>query len=257
MDIFFQNPGIGKESKKKVAQDQLMELIASRHFAPGDKLPSERELAQALGISRNILREAVASLASQGIIEVKERLGLFVQKDAQEFTIDSLQNLQMLPSDFYVYQMEVRMIISVPATELAALRRTEEDLRKLWQCFESFAACPYSTPEEQAQNGKWEALLHHLVTEAAHNPLLSRVNENINALVEKNNSLIHPHLLLNADWIAKIKDQHYRILKALEARNANEAGSVLKQHLLDSYEMTISTSPYMAGDLPYAYWTIS
>lgn len=245
-----------KESKKKIAQDKLLELIRGGRYDSGDRLPSERELAQGLKVSRNILREAVAALNLMGILDIRERQGTFV-KNLQEGNLrQGIQSLQVMPSDFILLQMEVRLIISVPAAELAALRRTDDDLRKLWGCFEAFSTCPYETPEDQLQNGKWEALLHHLVTEAAHNPLLSRLNEGIDLLVERNNALMHPYNLMETGWIDHITDQHHRIIKAIEKRNHKEAGSVLREHLVDAVTLLLGKHPELKSNLSNPYWEL-
>ena len=55
-----------KDSKKKIVQEKLRELVSSGSFNEGDKLPSERELAQMLDVSRNVLREAVISMVTEG-----------------------------------------------------------------------------------------------------------------------------------------------------------------------------------------------
>lgn len=68
-----------KESKKKIVQDKLRELVSSGPFNEGDKLPSERELAQMLDVSRNVLREAVISMVAEGSLEVRERQGTFIK----------------------------------------------------------------------------------------------------------------------------------------------------------------------------------
>lgn len=245
-----------KESKKKIAQDKLLELIRGGGYVSGDRLPSERELAQRLTVSRNILREAVAALNLMGVVEIRERQGTFV-KNLQEGDLQQgIQSLQIMPSDFILLQMEVRLIISVPAAELAALRRTEDDLRKLWSCFEAFSTCPYETPEDLAQNGKWEALLHHLVTEAAHNPLLSRLNEGIDLLVERNNTLMHPYNIRETGWIEHITDQHRRIIQAIEERNHKEAGSVLREHLVDAVTLLLGRHPELKSNLSNPYWEL-
>lgn len=232
-----------KESKKKIVSDKLRELIETNSLAQGDKLPSERELAQRLGVSRNVLREAVVSLSSEGILEVRERQGIFVKNAEGYGVLESLQGIQLLPADFILYQLEVRTIISVPAARLAAQRRTDEDIRKLHECYESFAACPYSTPEELEQSGKWEALLHHLVTEAAHNPILSRINESVNALVEKNNLILHPNLVTEGGWMPHIIEQHAKIIKAIEERDSKSAGDVLQEHMMESVKMMSERHP--------------
>ncbi len=239
-----------KESKKQIVSDKLRELIKINSFKQGDKLPSERELAQSLGVSRNILREALVYLSSEGIIEIRERQGIFV-RDAEGYDVlESLQGIQLLPADFIIYQLEVRTIISVPAARLAAQRRTDEDIRRLHECYESFAACPYSTPEELEQSGKWEALLHHLVTEAAHNPILSRINESVNALVENNNLLLHPNLVADEGWMPHIIEQHAKIIKAIEERDPVTAGDVLREHMMESVKIMNERHPEIVARIP-------
>ncbi len=245
-----------KESKKKIVQDKLLELIHGGGYNSGDRLPSERELAQDLKVSRNILREAVAALNLMGVVDIRERQGTFVRNLQEGNLRQGIQSLQVMPSDFILLQMEVRLIISVPAAELAALRRTDHDLRKLWGCFEAFSTCPYETAEDQVQNGKWEALLHHLVTEAAHNPLLSRLNEGIDLLVERNNALMHPYNLMETGWIDHITDQHRRIIEAIEKRNHKEAGSVLREHLVDAVTLLLGKHPELKSNLANPYWEL-
>ncbi len=245
-----------KESKKKVVQGKLLELIRGGGYSTGDKLPSERELAEGLKVSRNILREAVAALNLMGVLDIRERQGTFIKNIQGENLPQGIQSLQIMPSDFILLQMEVRLIISVPAAELAALRRTDDDLRKLWGCFEAFSTCPFETPEDQAQNGKWEALLHHLVTEAAHNLLLSRLNEGIDLLVERNNALMHPYNLMEAGWIDHITDQHRRIIEAIEQKNHREAGSILREHLVEAVDLLLGKHPELKSNLSNPYWEL-
>lgn len=251
---FIEDPFNKKESKKEIIQNKIVELIRNKHYKQGDKLPSERELASLLNVSRNVLREAIASLVSVGVVEVRDRQGIFIKEDN---TMEALNSLQMLPSDFVSYQLEVRLIISVPAAKLAAQRRTDEDLRKLHHCYENFVKCPYSTREEQHENGKWEALLHHLVTEAAHNPILSRINESINALVERNNMLIHPDLLHDeSGWMKHIQQQHKEIIKAIEEKNSLVAGEITQKHMIESYQIIKERHPQFRSTLSNPYWTL-
>lgn len=243
-----------KESKKEIIQNKIIEMIRDNHYEQGEKLPSERDLAQGLNVSRNVLREAIASLASIGIVEVRGRQGIFIKETN---ALEALSSLQMLPTDFFSYQLEVRLIISVPAAKLAAQRRTDEDLRKLWQCYASFLNCPYATPEQQQESGKWEALIHHLVTEAAHNPIMSRINESINTLVERNNMLIHPDLLHDeSGWMEHIQQQHKIIIRAIEEKDSNKAGNITQEHMIESYEIMKKRHPEFTTTLTNPYWTL-
>lgn len=246
-----------KESKKQLVRERLCELISSKKYLDGDRLPSERDLAAELGVSRNVLREAVISMVAEGMLEVRERQGIFVKNLDNFGMTDALKSLQMLPADFVSYQLEVRLIIEVHAAELAAQRRTDEDIRKLHECYDNFVACPWRTPEEQAQNGKWEALLHHLVTEAAHNPILSRLNESINSLVERNNVLVHPDMLEEKGWIELVQQRHGTLIKAVEDKDSKLAGESLKMHLLETAEVMSKRHPELITEIPSPYWILS
>lgn len=252
--LSFTKETTAKDSKKKIVQNKLLELVHNGQFQQGDKLPSERELSQILEVSRNVLREAVVSLVSTGIVEVRERQGIFIKNLKDGGAMDALQSLQILPADFVSYQLEVRMIIAVPAARLAAQRRTEDDIRRLRECYDNFINSPCVTMEEQATNGKWEALLHHLVTEAAHNPILSRINESVNVLVEKNNILIHPNLLHETGWIEHIQQQHKIIITAVENKDSKTAGDTLEKHMVESVQMMKEKHPQLITDIPHPIW---
>jgi GntR family transcriptional repressor for pyruvate dehydrogenase complex len=257
MTYYFTGHKTKKGSKKEIIEECLRKLIKDRSLKEGDKLPSERELAQMLNVSRNVLREAIVSLSAKDLVEVRERQGIFVKKLEGYRISDALQNIQniqMLPADFVLYQLEVRTIISVPAARIAAQRRTDEDIRKLKDCFREFVACPYATLEEQAQSGRWEALLHHLETEAAHNPILSRINESMNAFVERNNLLIHPDLIVEKGWMQHIIEQHRTIIKAIEDKDSKLAGDTLETHMVESVQRMLAKHPELRTQIKSPYW---
>lgn len=243
----------GSVSKKQLIQNKIVELIQGSKMSQGDKLPSERELARLMGVSRNVLREAIVTLSNLEIIEVRERQGIFVKKKDGIDINDTLNNLQALPADLVTYQMEARIIISVPAARLAAVRRTEDDLKKMWECFDNFINCSYATEDEKLQNSKWEALLHYLVVEAAHNPVISRINESINAFVEKNNLIVHPDFTNEVGWMDHIQGQHREIITAIEERDPVVAGDVLKRHLLESISLMEKNYPQITGRFSHHY----
>lgn len=242
------------DSKKDTVIAALVNLAKEEQYREGKRFPSERELAKQLGVGRNVLREGMIALESMGIIEKKERQGVFVKASAAEGIMNNLQHIQLSPIEFMPMQMEVRMIISVPAVELAAIRRTDEDLDKLWNCFNEFSNAPFSSPEEELANAKWEALLHHLETEAAHNQLLSRINESISSLIERNNAFVHHHVLKNPGWFEHIKEQHRQIIQAIEDKKPHVAGSVLRTHLIESYESIKKNYPQYLSLTSQIYW---
>lgn len=247
------------DSKKDSVIAALIQLAGEKQYKEGNRFPPERELAKRLSVGRNVVREAMISLEAMGIIEKKERHGVFVRPSAAnaEEVMYNLQHMQVPPVEFMPMQMEVRMMICVPAVELAAARRTEEDIEKLWGCYEEFANTSYSTPEEEMANARWETLLHHLETEAAHNPLLSRISESIGSLIDRNNAFVHHHVIVrDAGWFEHIREQHRQIIEAVENRNSCIAGKILREHFIESYEAIKKYYPqYLAGGRE-VYWEI-
>ena len=109
----------------------------------------------------------------------------------------------------------------------------------------------------------WNRLLEHhdslrlrLVMEAAHNPLLSRLNEGIDLLVERNNALMHPYNLMEKGWIEHITDQHRGIIEAIEGRRHKEAGAILREHLLDAVNLLLDRHPELKTNLQNPYWEL-
>lgn len=247
---------MGEDSKKDNVISALIQLAGEEQYKIGNRFPPERELAKRLGVGRNVLREAMISLESMGVIEKKERQGVFIKSAITEDIAHNLQYMQALPVEFTPMLMEARMMICVPAVKLAAVRRTEEDLEKLWECYENFHNCPFSTPEEEAVNGKWEALLHHLQTEAAHNPLLSRINESISTLIERNNSIVAHGVMHDNGWFEHIRTQHRQIIEAIEKKDLVLAGKTLREHIIDSYESIKKHYLQQLTESKKLYWEI-
>jgi|DewCreStandDraft_2_1066082.scaffolds.fasta_scaffold03779_2 GntR family transcriptional repressor for pyruvate dehydrogenase complex len=115
-----------------VAQ-QLKQLLLARRFKPGDRLPSERELAEHFGVSRTVVREAIRSLAAAGLLKVQSGSGTRVRVPSSEAVAESMTLLLRLRSGQFDYHkvIEVRRMLEVEIAGLAALRRTEEDLERL------------------------------------------------------------------------------------------------------------------------------
>lgn len=247
------------DGKKEGIISSLVELIGKEEYRAGKRLPPERILARDFGVSRNALREAMVSLEALGIIEKKERLGVFVKPQASAEDIpNNLQYMQLPPVEFMPMQMEVRMMVCVPAVELAAVRRTDADLEKLWSCFDEFTQSYANAPdpmEAGRASAKWEALLHHIETEAAHNALLIRINESIAALVERNNAFVHHQLtMMDESWFDHIKAQHRTIIAAIEGGNSPLAGKTLREHFIDSYNAMKKNYPQYHLEKSPIYW---
>lgn len=221
------------ESKRKKAIQTILESVKSGKYSSGQKLPPERELAEELGVGRNLLREAVGALEALGVLEVKERLGIFVSEVGFHEFVQNNRFIPLWSSDLVSHFFEMRLITDVPAAELAAERRTERDLHRMWDCFSEFEKGDVLTVEGRNTHARCEALLHSLVVAATHNPILIRFHEGL-VLAIRNNTNLFEFLTQDAHLADQIVNDHRRILKAIEKKDSKLAGQIAKQHLLGS-----------------------
>lgn len=164
--------------------DEIRQQIISGRLSPGDQLPAESELTAHYQVSRNTAREALRSLASQGLLVIKRGVagGTFVARPSPAHLSDSLQTGLALLADgadlSVAALVEVRELLEVPAAELAAYRRTSEDLTAAGaSLFDPRGADPDSVFVKTS--GFHLALLH-----AAHNPLLELIAEPVFRVIE-------------------------------------------------------------------------
>jgi DNA-binding FadR family transcriptional regulator len=108
------------------AANSIRAEISAGRWAVGSRIPIEPQLAQLLGVSRGTVREAVKTLVSRGLLEVRQGSGTYVRSG-----FDPSANLQKMRRASLRDQFEVRRALEVEAARLAAVRHTAEDLRKL------------------------------------------------------------------------------------------------------------------------------
>lgn len=123
--------------------DRLQELIVDESLRPGDRLPSERDLAERLAVSRTVIREAIRVLGVRGLVEVKPGSGTYVQElslsDAAA-PIGLLLNMRHSP-DRYNSLYEVRRTLEVEIAGLAAERATDEDIEAMEAALKRMVEC--------------------------------------------------------------------------------------------------------------------
>ncbi|WP_064710158.1 FadR/GntR family transcriptional regulator [Rhizobium bangladeshense] len=199
--------------------------IAQGRLRPGDQLPTEQQLAQTFGVSRNVVREAIARLRSEGRIWSQQGRGAFVadQPNATVLTIDyeALQQANAFQSLF-----ELRGILEVEAAALAAKRRTRDDLTAMKDALVTMRDAPYGS----VMWLKTDLEFHKTVAAATGNVYMvqflmfvsERVRESILASGNQQRS---------EDLAAVTLGEHQRILDAIEAGDGDEARDAMRAHL--------------------------
>jgi GntR family transcriptional repressor for pyruvate dehydrogenase complex len=161
---------------------ELEALIVGQGFRPGERLPSERELAERFGVSRTVVREAVRGVAAKGLLEVRAGSGTVVRAPSSEVAAASMTLLlSMSGGGAPAKIVEVRRTLEVEIAGLAAERRTADDLGVLAAILET-AAEKIEDPETFVET---DVAFHATLARATHNELFGVLLESIaNIMVE-------------------------------------------------------------------------
>lgn len=148
---------------------QLQTLMVEGVLKAGEKMPSERELCELLGVSRTVVREAVRALVVKGLVEVRPGGGMAVRTPDTSLVSELMS--MMLRTDkneiAFAHVQEVRRLIEVEAAGLAAERRDEQDLQRM-------EAQLRATVEFEHDPQRWaeaDVAYHAAIATATHNPL--------------------------------------------------------------------------------------
>ncbi len=115
---------------------QLENLIVNNELSVGDALPPERDLAAQLGVSRNILREAISTMVQKGLLEVRQGSGTYVASPSIELLRDSLSFFVRFTDSGLFDLLEARFALEIQIAELAARRSTPEDVALIAACLD-------------------------------------------------------------------------------------------------------------------------
>jgi GntR family transcriptional repressor for pyruvate dehydrogenase complex len=148
---------------------QLEDMILENRLRPGERLPSERDLAMEFGVSRTVVREAVRALVAQNLLEVRPGSGTLICRPTMASVARSMTLLLRVGQDEVDYEKvhEVRRTLEVEIAGLAAERRTQEDLLLI----ERLLAEAPNTWTDQEAFAQHDLAFHNALAGAAHNQI--------------------------------------------------------------------------------------
>lgn len=160
------------------AISRIRELIQSGQLPPGSKLPSEQQLAAQLGISRNLMREAVKALVAVGVLEIRRGDGTYVTSLEPGVLLGVLGSaIELLQGETVLELTEVRRLFEPVATALAATRISPADLAIVAQHLAAMRAAR----DDVELLLKHDAAFHHAVIAATGNRTLESLLEGISS----------------------------------------------------------------------------
>jgi DNA-binding FadR family transcriptional regulator len=209
---------------------QIGDLIRAGEFAPGDRLPAERDLAKSLGVSRPVVREAMIALEVTGLVEVRTGSGAYVR--GKPPTPGAPINAGVSPSDI----LNARMLIEGEIAALAATNAQRFDLDRIAEALDEMI-------QAQAQARPWagaDLTFHAAVAAATGNAALIGVvqwlwQEQYGPMF----ALLSQRVNLAENWPATLAG-HRALLEALRSREPDAARRAMHAHLAQVLEVMSS-----------------
>ena len=218
---------IKKGSLVETAIESLRAAIESDQWPVGTRLPVESELSDALGISRNTIREAVRVLVHVGMLETRQGDGTYVRSNR-----DAGETLRRINRSKLAEQLEVRIMLETEAARLAATRRTDADLKAMSDALDARAAAGNSLNDRICHDERF----HHALVWASHNAALTELYDYFAHAVsqtiertERDDDLPEPS-----------QEDHELLLAAIRRKDADKAEALSRALLQPSLSALIS-----------------
>jgi DNA-binding FadR family transcriptional regulator len=234
---------MGKAAAKKLSAARLLppqrslahELITrltaditSGKIPPGARLPTEQELIAATGVSRTVVREAVAALRAEGLVMTRQGAGAFVPENARRsFRVD-FDRLSSLHEVLAV--MELRTGIEVEAAGLATERASSSQVRKIVDCL-ALVDGALKRGEDAIDQ---DFALHCSIADATGNPQFRRLLEHLGRFIIPRQTIRGGPGLPRRVYSETFQREHREIVQAIQSGAVASARAAMRRHLLNS-----------------------
>lgn len=216
---------------KKISEEivsQVKQLISKGELKPGDRIPSERDLATMLGVSRPSVREAIMVLEAMGFLESRQGGGTYVKALTEASIMDPLAKLvEKRDPELLRALAEVRMGLESWSAYLAAQRATDADIAEMRRL--------YAIMKKEAAKGGWspdvDAEFHYAITAASHNSLQMHVLDSIHSLFHATIQVALMEFYQQEGHVQLLLTHHHDIMEAIAAHDPELARSKMVEHL--------------------------
>jgi len=213
---------IKRESTLEVIVQQIKDQIKKGILKPGEKLPSERKLADLLGVSRASIREAIQALAFSGYLEVIQGKGTYILEIATRY--DEITKFFSEFSNYSLdYLMEARIMLEGEFARLAALNASQEEIDLIERVFNETAK------SKDLNTFVVKDLEFHLtIAKATHNPIMNGLMKIIGEMLYKETQKI---IEISKDTRVNTIETLRDLVQAIRQRNAQQAKELMSEHI--------------------------
>jgi GntR family transcriptional repressor for pyruvate dehydrogenase complex len=203
--------------------ENLINLIKGRSLQVGDKLPSERQLCEMIGISRPILREALKALQVMNIIDIRQGAGAYVKGLEPEDVIEHLDIVFHLDSSLHLDLYEARRVLEAGIAGMAAANISDSEIEAIE---ENIRQAALHIEDEQAFLER-DLELHEMIMKAAGNRVIPIFMQSINKLSRLMRTKTNAMVQIRRNTI----EDHKLILEALRNHKRHDCAIAMEQHI--------------------------
>jgi len=208
--------------------DVLTQQILLGQFQPGEKLPSEPTIVREHGVSRTVVREAISRLQACGLVETRHGIGTFVlARESQlglRLTVDTASSVRGI--------LELRLGLEVQAVALAAVRRSDDQLRRMRQALDDYQAQLANNDSCVEEDKRF----HQLIAEATGNTYFTDIMQHLgDAMIPR--TRVKADERGDADFArlgALANQEHEAIFNAIRKQDPDAARAAMVLHLSNS-----------------------
>lgn len=210
---------------------QLSQAIIEGDFKPGDKLPSEAELCEQLGVGRNSLRESIRMLNAMGVVETKRGQGTFLRKTISHDVFNPLIFRLILEPKSTVNVYELRVMIESIVIIMAIKKASVEEIKSIHNLIDETAFIAKNKTASVDELVKLDVDFHLQIARCVHNPLIEAILETLVLMFQPSIKKV----LLKEDGLALCIKNHYAIVDLIEKRDIVKVFDLVERTLSDSF----------------------
>ena len=200
-------------------------ILNEKRFKPGDRIPSEYELAHELGVSRLTVREAVKTLIANNILYIKRGVGTFVSNENKDSVNPYGIYFTKSKKEHIKDSFETRRIIEPEIVALAAERATEEDIADMLKCAENCKECLLNGGSIDDTDREF----HISLAKASHNAILYRLMTTVDYEIEDSRQALY--IKGNKSFDDGVLVDHFEVVRFIKESDGVGASIVMRHHL--------------------------
>ncbi|SFV29225.1 DNA-binding transcriptional regulator, FadR family [Devosia crocina] len=233
MSLFEASPPVRKPKLAEMVVEALRKRIGAGEFGPGEKLPTESQLTLHFGVSRTVVREAIAALAADGMVQPRQGAGVYVMASASS-TFSSIGGETSNKISVALNVLEVRMGIEIESAGLAAQRASASQLAAIQEAWNEFGRLL----KTGSPTGRTDFAFHRTLAAATNNPFYLEVLDALGSRTIPCDvaSPWGTESVLSYDYQVGLHEEHKIIMQAVVARDAEGAREAMREHLSRSQD---------------------